>query len=71
MFDHFFDFAAKQLHFLIATHLGRAVMPFPIPPGFPRAGAKSIALAGFNAHGRRAQFAGCFDACIAGFPADR
>jgi hypothetical protein len=51
------DFAVAQLHFLITTHMGRTLMPFPIPPIFPRTAAKAIAFMGFNTYGRRGQFA--------------
>jgi hypothetical protein len=51
------DFGVTQLVFLITTHLGRGLMPFPIPPGLPRSAAKQIALTGFTAYGRHAQFA--------------
>jgi hypothetical protein len=50
------DLAVDQLHFIISTHLGRAIQPFPIPLDFPRTGAKAIALMGFGSYGRRAQF---------------
>ena len=51
------DFAIAQLEFLLNTHLGRVLMPFPIPPDPLSREAKAIALAGFNAYGRRAQYA--------------
>ncbi|MBI3878456.1 MAG: hypothetical protein HY301_00110 [Verrucomicrobia bacterium] len=50
-------FAVAQLHFLITTHMGRTLIPFPIPPDSPRTPAKSIALMGFATYGRRSQFA--------------
>lgn len=34
------DFAVSELNFLVATHLGRALIPFPIPPEFPSTAAK-------------------------------
>lgn len=56
------DFARAHVHFLIATHFGSNLIPFPIPPGMPRTERKSIALAGFSSYGRRAQFAAYIDA---------
>jgi hypothetical protein len=50
------DFAITQLHFLITTHLGRTLIPFPILPDFPKTGMEPIALMAFNSYGRRAQF---------------
>jgi len=49
-------FAVAQLYFLISTHLGRTLQPFPIPKDFPRTAGKPIALMAFNSYGRRAQF---------------
>jgi hypothetical protein len=51
------EFGVAQLHFLITTHMGRTLIPFPIPPDFSRTDVKNIALMGFNAYGRRSQFA--------------
>ena len=42
---------------LITTHMGRTLIPFPIPREVPCTAAKSIALMGFRAYGRRSQFA--------------
>jgi hypothetical protein len=50
-------FGVAQVHFLITTHMGGTLIPFPIPPDFPRTAAKSIALTGFTTYGRRSQFA--------------
>lgn len=50
------DFAVAQLHFLITTHMGRTLIPFPILPDFPRTAAKATALMAFTTYGRRAQF---------------
>ncbi len=50
-------FAVAQLRFLITTHMGRSVIPFPVLPDMPRRAARAIALMGFSAYGRRAQFA--------------
>ena len=50
------EFAIAQLHFLITTHMGRTLIPFPILPDFPRTAAKSIALMAFTMYGRRSQF---------------
>lgn len=49
--------AIAQFQFLITTHLGRTLMPFPIPPVFSRKLTKAIAVDGFGSYGRRAQFA--------------
>jgi hypothetical protein len=50
------EFAVAQVYFLIATHLGKALLPFPISRSFPRNDVKNIATAGFSSYGRRAQF---------------
>jgi len=49
-------FAIAALHFLITTHLGRTLIPFPILPAFPKTAAEQIALMAFSNWGRRAQF---------------
>jgi hypothetical protein len=59
------NFAVAQLHFLIVTHLGHTLIPFPILPDFPKSDAKSIALMGFSSYGRRAQFGQYIKNCIA------
>jgi hypothetical protein len=51
------DFARAHVQFLIATHFGSTLLPFPIPPDMPRSERKTIALMGFSSYGRRAQFA--------------
>lgn len=51
------DFAIAHLHFLMTTHLHRVLTPFPVmPPDVPKAAVKAIALLGFSAYGRWAQF---------------
>ena len=50
------DFAVAQLHFLITTHMGRTLIPFPILPDFSRTATKAAALIAFSSYGRRAQF---------------
>ncbi len=50
------DFARAQVNFLIMTHFGNSLIPFPIPPEMPRTERKTIALMGFSSYGRRAQF---------------
>ena len=56
------EFAIAQVNFLISTHMGRTLLPFPIPPEFPRTAAKSVALMGFGSYGRLSQF-GAFVRC--------
>ena len=51
------DFGIAQLRFLITTHMGRTLIPFPILPDLARTATKIIALTGFTAYGRRSQFA--------------
>ena len=53
---HEHEFAIAQLHFLITTHMGRTLIPFPILPDIPKAAAKATALMAFTMYGRRAQF---------------
>lgn len=50
-------FARAQVHFLIVTHMGQKLIPFPIPPNCARTETRTIALGGFNCYGRRSQFA--------------
>ena len=50
------DFAIAQLHFLIATHMGRTLIPFPILPDVARTATKAVALMAFTSYGRRSQF---------------
>ena len=50
------DFAIAQIHFLITTHMGRTLIPFPILPDVPRAATKATALMAFTMYGRRSQF---------------
>src|SRR5688572_25311699 len=50
------NFAIAQLHFLIATHVGRTLVPFPILPDVPRIATKATALMAFTMYGRRSQF---------------
>ena len=55
------DYAREHVRFLITTHFGSSLVPFPIPPDIPRTAKKVIALMGFNSYGRRAQFAAYID----------
>ncbi len=51
------EFLRAHVQFLITTHFGQKLMPFPIPPGMRHSDTKAIALAGFSSYGSRAQYA--------------
>jgi hypothetical protein len=51
------EYAKAHIKFLIVTHLGNQMLPFPIPPGTDQNDKRAIALGGFSSYGSRAQFA--------------
>lgn len=51
------EFARAHVRFLITTHFGQTLMPFPIPPGMSHSERRAIALTGFSSYGRRGQYA--------------